>query len=111
MNPFHGDTRNKIKVTTTVHPAFLEWLKDSEMSLAGWIEQQYEIGVDEKARDDTNKRLKFFANKTVELQNEVKALQFRCDMLEKEKYKEKTPDKPQKKNPMFKGNKHGGVIG
>lgn len=113
MNPFMEDTRAKVKVTTTVHPAFLEWLKENQIKLATWIENQYEIGEETSQKAELQKRVRFFAQKTMELQDEIKALKFRLEMLEKDKYQEKV-SKPSKrkeeKNPMFKGNKHGGIV-
>lgn len=97
MNPFLEDKRNKVKVTTTIHPGFQEWLKDNNITLAQWIETQYEIGEELNDRSELIKRVRFFAQKTIELQDEIKAIKFRCEMLEKDKYKEKVSEPSQRK--------------
>jgi hypothetical protein len=98
INPFNA-RKNKVKITTTVHPDFLDWLKEQNIPLAEWIEQQYVAASDPAETADLRHRLRFFAVQTVDLQKELNTLKIRLEMLEQDRppEKEKVPGPPKRK--------------
>ena len=96
-------TQNKVKVTTTVHPEFLAWLKEQNMTLAAWIEYSYEHQHEVTENSELRGRLDAWMKLAYKQRDELTALKFRVDLLE-QKAREKVP------GPSKRKDKHGGVI-
>lgn len=88
----------KIPVTTTIDSEFKCWLDENNITLAEWIKTQFIGNHDQATIHDLRRRLLFFAEKVVELQSKLDKMALKVQNFEKNR------------NPMFKDNKHGGVV-